>query len=293
MPFMARTSPQSPAAVATPTAPATPAVTRMRKAVKTVATTATWITKKEAHSHAAGEERGEMNRPSTEAAPATGKVHVHADGTPHVQAAQAPAQPAATAADPHAGMTMPQARPTEPAPLATTISTDFTHRSPSMTRTLTTLSLTLLLAMPGLSQAHDGTHATTAANAIPAAAQPAVASVEQFSAALQAGDLERAGSFLAEDVLILESGGTERSREEYLGGHARHDAAFLKTAHVQLLRRTARVEGDLAWVGSESEVHATREGKPMTLLSTETMVLKRTAQGWRIVHIHWSSRPKR
>jgi hypothetical protein len=54
----------------------------MRKAVKTVATTATCITKKEAHSHAAGEERGEMNRPSTEAAPATGKVHVHADGPP-------------------------------------------------------------------------------------------------------------------------------------------------------------------------------------------------------------------
>lgn len=163
-----------------------------------------------------------------------------------------------------------------------------------MTRMLTTLSLTLLLAMPGLSHAHDGKqHATTTANAISSQAQPAVTVVEQFSVALQAGDLKRAGSFLAEDVLILESGGAERTRDEYLGGHATHDAAFLKTAHVQVLRRTARAEGDLAWVGSESEVHTTREGKPMTLLSTETMVLKRSGQGWRIVHIHWSSRPKR
>ena len=32
-----------------------------------------------------------------------------------------------------------------------------------------------------------------------------------------------------------------------------------------------------------------QEGKTITLLSTETMVLKKTAQGWKIVHIHWSS----
>ncbi|WP_277573792.1 YybH family protein [Xanthomonas euvesicatoria] len=154
--------------------------------------------------------------------------------------------------------------------------------------------MALLLPLPGLSFAHDGKqHATAEMEAIAAQAQPAVAVVEQFSSALQAGDLQRAGTFLAEDVLILESGGAERSREEYLDGHATHDAAFLKTAHVQQRRRTARADGDLAWVGSESEVHTTREGGPVTLLSTETMVLKRTPQGWRIVHIHWSSRPKR
>jgi ketosteroid isomerase-like protein len=110
---------------------------------------------------------------------------------------------------------------------------------------------------------------------------------------LQAGDLERAGALLAEDVLILESGGAERSKEEYLGGHAGHDVEFLKGAHVQLIHRTARLEGGIAWVGTESELHASKDGKPMTLLSTETMVLKNTLDGWRIVHIHWSSRPKR
>jgi len=176
---------------------------------------------------------------------------------------------------------------------ATTTSTDLQNRSLTMTRLLTTLSLTLLLSMPGLSAAHDGKHATTATDAISTAAKPAVTAVEQFSTALQAGDLTRAGSFLAEDVLILESGGAERSKTEYLNGHAKHDAEFLKDAHVQLKRRTARVSGELAWIGSESELHTTKDGKPLTLLSTETMVLKRTAQGWRIVHIHWSSRPKR
>jgi ketosteroid isomerase-like protein/mono/diheme cytochrome c family protein len=124
------------------------------------------------------------------------------------------------------------------------------------------------------------------------AAAPAVAVVEQFSSALKAGDLKRAGRFLADDVVILESGGAERSRAEYLGGHAEHDAAFLKGAEIHVTRRTARAEGPLAWVATESELHATDNGKTLTLLSTETMLLKKTGDGWRIVHIHWSSRPK-
>ena len=152
----------------------------------------------------------------------------------------------------------------------------------------------LLIALAPLAQAHDPeAHAKPAAAAADAQAAPAVKVVEEFSTALQAGDLGRAGALLAEDVLILESGGAERSKEEYLGGHAGHDAEFLKAAQIQRVHRTARGEGGLAWVGTESELHASKDGKPMALLSTETMVLKNTPNGWRIVHIHWSSRPKK
>ena len=148
--------------------------------------------------------------------------------------------------------------------------------------------------LPGVAQSHGPeSHAKPAATTVEDQAGPAVKVVEQFSTALQAGDLERAGALLSDDVLILESGGAERSRDEYLGGHAGHDAEFLKQAHVQLVHRTARKDGDLAWVASESELHTSKDGKPMTLLSTETMVLKNTPEGWRIVHIHWSSRTKR
>ncbi|MBS0200436.1 MAG: nuclear transport factor 2 family protein [Proteobacteria bacterium] len=160
-------------------------------------------------------------------------------------------------------------------------------------RFLTTLGLVMLLASPTTLFAHDGKHAPSTGSAIDKSAQPAVAVVEQFSKALQSDDLTGAGTLLAEDVLILESGGAEHSREEYLRGHAIEDAAFLKTAHMQVLRRNARAEGDLAWVGTESEIHTSKEGKPLTLLSTETMVLKHTPQGWRIAHIHWSSHSKR
>jgi hypothetical protein len=40
-------------------------------------------------------------------------------------------------------------------------------------------------------------------------AKPAVAVIEQFSSALKTGDLKGAGEVLADDVVILESGGAE------------------------------------------------------------------------------------
>jgi len=161
------------------------------------------------------------------------------------------------------------------------------------------------LAAAGSPAFADGTasaahaHGATATHApagpvlnIPAKAQPAVAAVERFSTALVAGQLDIAGAELDPNVLILESGGAERSAAEYLGGHAKGDAAFLETAHVQLVRRTAQVSGDLAWVASESELHLSKNGKPVTVLSTETMLVQRSDAGWKIVHIHWSSRTK-
>jgi len=135
-------------------------------------------------------------------------------------------------------------------------------------------------------------HATTPSSDVPAVAQPAVDTVTAFGTALAAGDFAKVERLLDPAVIILESGGAERSRAEYLGHHARSDAKFLAAAHVSLVRRVARVDGAVAWVASESEIHASRDGVPMTLLSTETMVLAKSAEGWRIVHVHWSSRPK-
>ncbi len=142
--------------------------------------------------------------------------------------------------------------------------------------------------------AHPSKPATPALHLdVPPAALAPVAVIERFGRSLAAGDLKTVETLLDADVLILETGGAERSRNEYLGHHAIGDAKFLKGTHSEIKRRTARVDGGLAWVGTESELHASKDGKPITLLSTETMVLKKTPAGWQIVHIHWSSRPKK
>ncbi|MGH8500040.1 MAG: hypothetical protein ACRERV_14720, partial [Methylococcales bacterium] len=49
------------------------------------------------------------------------------------------------------------------------------------------------------------------------AAKDAVAVVERFGKALSAGQLDKAGAELDAKVLILESGGAERTAAEYLG----------------------------------------------------------------------------
>ena len=165
-------------------------------------------------------------------------------------------------------------------------------------------SLAFAIALGGAAtasvQTNPTAHAHPAAAApaapspdVPPAAQAAVSVVERFNKSLAAGDLKTVGFLLDADVLILETGGAERSRDEYLGHHAIGDAKFLKGSHSAIKRRTARADGGLAWVGTESELHASKDGKPMTLLSTETLVLKNTTAGWQIVHIHWSSRPKK
>ncbi|HQW07798.1 MAG TPA: c-type cytochrome [Steroidobacteraceae bacterium] len=126
---------------------------------------------------------------------------------------------------------------------------------------------------------------------VPEAARGAVAVVDAFGAALVAGELGKAKLLLDPGVIVLEAGGAQRSREEYMGEHAVADARFLHGAHVQVTRRIARAEGDMAWVASESTIHAHGD-KPASLLATETMVLARKGNAWRIVQIHWSSQEK-
>jgi ketosteroid isomerase-like protein len=122
---------------------------------------------------------------------------------------------------------------------------------------------------------------------IDARAADAVEAAEAFGAALAGGDLDAAKEMLAEDVLVLESGGVEASRDEYFAHHAAADAKFLAGSTQTIKRRVARAQGALVWIASESELR-TAAGK--TIASTETLVLAKRRDGWKIVHIHWSSR---
>ena len=168
---------------------------------------------------------------------------------------------------------------------------------------MTSLALALALTAP-LAWAHGnekhnpaqveaGRETAGAEQQVPSEAADAVTVLERFSTALSKGDLDGVAADLDPAVLILESGGAERTRDEYLGGHAKHDAEFLKAAHITLKRRTAQASGDLVWVGSESEIHASKDDKMLMISSTETAILRKTAQGWKIVHLHWSSRAQR
>lgn len=114
--------------------------------------------------------------------------------------------------------------------------------------------------------------------------------VQAFQAALVQGDEAAVLRLLAPDALIYESGGME-TREQYAAGHLKGDMAFLKAVQIETLAQTQVPGRDVALVSTRSRLRGTHKGKPLDVVSTESMVLRRGADGWSLVHIHWSSRP--
>lgn len=133
---------------------------------------------------------------------------------------------------------------------------------------------------------------TEATSSLPAGTEAAAAVVDDFQKLLARGKTREASALLDPNVLIFEGGGAERSRAEYASHHLKSDAEFLKNANVAVLSRTGSVAGDLAWIATESQLE-TAGAKPLDFRTTETMVLKRTPDGWRVTHIHWSSKAKK
>lgn len=154
------------------------------------------------------------------------------------------------------------------------------------------LSITLISAVPAFAQdhAHGVDHR---APSVDAQAADAALAVDAFHAALAANDTDAALALLAPDVMIFEEGGAERSRDEYASHHLASDAAFAAATEAAVARRSGRADGDVAWITSEGRTTGEFNGRPVDRLTTETMVLKRHAEGWRIHHIHWSSRAPR
>lgn len=120
-------------------------------------------------------------------------------------------------------------------------------------------------------------------------AQGAGATVDAFHRALARGDQAATAALMADDALIYESGGVERSKAEYASLHLPADAAFAKAVTRTPTRRHVRAEGALAWVASEATVKGAYKGRTINSRSVETMVLRLAGPAWRIVHIHWSS----
>ena len=150
-------------------------------------------------------------------------------------------------------------------------------------------SIAVLSSTPVLAQDH-APHPAPAAGSVAVEAVDAAAVVDAFHAALKTGDTAAALALLATDVMIFEEGGAERSRDEYASHHLASDAAFAAASETTTSRRSGWSDDDVAWITSEGRTTGQFNGRAVDRLTTETMVLKRHADPWRIHHIHWSSR---
>lgn len=119
-----------------------------------------------------------------------------------------------------------------------------------------------------------------------------VAAVAQFHDALTAGDSVRAVTLLASNVHILESGAVE-TRAEYLSHHLGADMKASRGSKGTRSVVQVQVLGNAAYVVSKTLTPPTGEEGSTGSQMAELMVLGRTASGWTIQAIHWSSRRRR
>lgn len=119
-----------------------------------------------------------------------------------------------------------------------------------------------------------------------------VRAVRHLDELLAKGDTTGVMTLLMDDAVILESGGME-SRAEYQAHHLKSDAEFARAVKSERTIRSVTVRGDAAWVSSTSTTEGTFRGRAVNSMGAELVALVRTAAGWRISAIHWSSRARR
>jgi len=113
--------------------------------------------------------------------------------------------------------------------------------------------------------------------------------VSQFKAAMKGGDASTVASLLHPEARIYEGGHAE-TREEYEGGHLPGDIAFSQAVTSETTWDQVIAGEDMAVYMREYRTTGEYRGREIDSHGTETMVLVPTEAGWRIRHIHWSSR---
>lgn len=147
-----------------------------------------------------------------------------------------------------------------------------------------------VIFLPAHALAHGNAGPQPAVPEENAAIEDAARTVDAFHDALVKGDRQAAQALLDDQVQIYEQGWVERAKAEYVAQHLPSDAEFSAATTRAQTARSGVIVGDLAYVASEGEVTGTFKGKAIDSITLETMVLRREQSGWRIVHIHWSSR---
>jgi ketosteroid isomerase-like protein len=113
--------------------------------------------------------------------------------------------------------------------------------------------------------------------------------VEGFKAALAAGDSTAALGYLHRDLVVYEEGRAE-SLTEYRSGHLAADMEFSAAVETTPVQQGVIVRSDMALWVSEGESRGVFRGRTIESHGVETIVLVPTDAGWKILHVHWSSR---
>jgi len=154
-------------------------------------------------------------------------------------------------------------------------------------QTLAVITLGMALLSSAGALAHGNEKPNTPALFVGENTAPAQA-VKAFHQALRSGDANAARAMLADDVLIVEGNGVERSADEYASHHMLADMKFMAAVQSETLEHKTKVLGNVAYSVSRTQLTGDYKDKPVDVVSKETLVLVDNGDGWKIVHVHWS-----
>lgn len=119
----------------------------------------------------------------------------------------------------------------------------------------------------------------------------ALAFAKSFQVALNGGDFDTVAGSFAADAVIFENGVREVSLEDYLEHHLKPEMPMLKAASRQVLKQEVVETNSIAIVSTASMLSIKSKGKQHDFYSAETLTLQTQKGEWKVIHVHWSSRP--
>jgi ketosteroid isomerase-like protein len=156
-----------------------------------------------------------------------------------------------------------------------------TQRNPVLT-----LLLLAALAAPGAGFANESDDA---------------AELEAIIAAIEHGWENADGTpfythFLGQDgARFIESGGQNEGLRDLVEHHVEPEGDVLDGLDLTFTNIEIHVEGDFAWALADVMVRATvkKDGRQIHNRGHETFLFRRTADGWKVIHTHSSTRSMR
>jgi ketosteroid isomerase-like protein len=149
-------------------------------------------------------------------------------------------------------------------------------------------SLILLFIISATSFAQQAHNEQDSREKTPPGSGEVVQVLNDFRTAIINNDSEKASALLTDDIRILEGGNIE-TKEEYLSHHFHSDGKFLSAMDREVESRTITIEGNTAWVSTQTHTWGTYSDRKLDLNSLELAVLKKQKKGWKITALHWSS----
>lgn len=112
--------------------------------------------------------------------------------------------------------------------------------------------------------------------------------LDTYDQAVSKKDVETVRILLAPDLLLYEHSVRNDGAKDAFGNHLKPE--ILEGEGLQLSFSELRVtaSADLALVTRQYRVRGTVAGRAIDSSGNETQVWKKTAEGWRILHIHYS-----